>query len=143
MAIKADVSPIYWDASAVLSVIFEDTHSLQARDWAAREGFHLLSTLAYAETCAVIARMRRDHLLEDDLAEAAVEVIHQGPWRRLHIGPQWQWVYGLSMKWPLRGADLWHLAIARTLQEQLPELVLLTFDEKLNIAAQGEGLVRD
>jgi predicted nucleic acid-binding protein len=137
---KNEVRPIYWDASAVLSVLFEDCHSVHAQDWAKREGYHLLSTLSYTETCAVIARMRRDRLLADILIEAAFEALHQGPWRRLHMGPQWGTVYSLAMKWPLRDADLWHLAVAKSLQEKLPELVLLTFDDKLNLAAQSEGL---
>jgi predicted nucleic acid-binding protein len=140
MTTKNEVRPIYWDASAVLSVLFEDRHSVHAQDWAKREGYHLLSTLSYTETCAVMARMRRDRLLADILIEAAFEVLHQGPWRRLHMGPQWGTVYSLAMKWPLRGADLWHLAAAKSLQEKLPGLVLLSFDDKLNLAAQSEGL---
>lgn len=78
----------------------------------------------------------------DVLTEAAIEALHQGFWRRLHMGPQWVQISRLALKWPLRGADLWHLATARSLQEQLPELVLLTFDEKLETAARGEGLSR-
>jgi len=46
----------------------------------------------------------------------------------------------LSIKWPLRGADLWHLAIAKTIQNQLPELQLLTYDSRLKAAVQGEGM---
>lgn len=138
----AKVLPIYWDASAIISVLFEDSHSLDAQSWAKREGFHFISTLSYAETCAVIARMRRDRLVADILAEAALEALDQGPWRRLNMGPQQREVSRLALKWPLRGADLWHLATAKSLQEQLPELVLLTFDDKLEAAARGEGLGR-
>jgi predicted nucleic acid-binding protein len=46
----------------------------------------------------------------------------------------------LSNKRPLRGADLWHLAIAKTIQNQLPELQLLTYDSRLKAAVQGEGM---
>ncbi len=141
MTSQAEVLPIYWDASAILSVLFEDSQSAYAQNWARRDGFHFISTLSYTETCAVIARMRRDRLVADVLAEAAMEALDQGPWRRLNMGPQWVEVSRLALKWPLRGADLWHLATAKGLQEQLPELVLLTFDDKLAAAAQGEGLV--
>jgi len=41
----------------------------------------------------------------------------------------------------LKGADLWHLATAKTLQEQIPELVMFTFDDRLRVAAEGENLV--
>jgi predicted nucleic acid-binding protein len=140
MGTEAELLPVYWDASAVLSVIFEDSHSRNALDWAQRKGLHLISTLSYAETCAVVARMRRDRMLADILTEAALKTLDQGPWRRLHVGPQWGTVQSLSLKWALRGADLWHLATAKGLQEQLPELVLLTYDYKLEVAARGEGL---
>ncbi len=140
MAVETEVLPVYWDSSAILSVLFEDSHSLRAREWAERKGFHFISTLSYAETCAVIARMRRDRLLADILTEAALEALDQGPWRRLHVGPQWGMMHDLGLKWALRGADLWHLAMAKGLQEQLPGLVLLTFDDKLDVAARGEGL---
>jgi hypothetical protein len=46
----------------------------------------------------------------------------------------------LATKWPLRGADLWHLAAAKSLQTELPELAFLSFDLKLAAAAKGEGL---
>jgi hypothetical protein len=48
----------------------------------------------------------------------------------------------LSSRWPLRGAGLWHLATAKTLQSDLPELTLLTFVTRLVAAAEGEGLRR-
>ncbi|MGH2424940.1 MAG: hypothetical protein ACRDF1_01465 [bacterium] len=43
------------------------------------------------------------------------------------------------MKWSLRGADLWHLCTAKSLQSELPELRILTFDARLATAARGEG----
>ena len=44
-------------------------------------------------------------------------------------------------KHPLRGFDGTHLATSLTMQERLPEdLLFLCFDEKLNLAAQREGL---
>ena len=59
---------IYWDASVILSVLLTDVHDDEAQNWADREkSIHLISTLAYAETCAVIARMQRDGLLADIL----------------------------------------------------------------------------
>jgi len=74
------------------------------------------------------------------LVAAAKETVDSGPWRLLNITPAWESAKILSEKWPLRGADLWHLSAAKTLQEELPELVLLTFDGRLKSAALGEGL---
>jgi len=49
-------------------------------------------------------------------------------------------VRSLSSKWPLRGADLWHLAMAKSLQAELPELTFMSYDARLVAAARGEGL---
>ena len=46
----------------------------------------------------------------------------------------------LAVQWPLRGADLWHLAAADTLRRELPDLKVITFDSRLGVASQGIGL---
>jgi predicted nucleic acid-binding protein len=131
---------VYWDSSSILSALFRDSHSKKAKEFAGKEGVHLLSTLAYAEVCSVIHRIRRERLLADVLIDAAFEVLETGPWRHLNIWPEWKHTKTLSSKWPLRGADLWHLASAKTLQKQIPELILFTFDSKLKAAADGENI---
>jgi len=133
---------LYWDASAVLSLLFDDCHNAAALEWWHRQGsVHLLSTLAYVETSAVIARLVREKALPDLLAREAQQHLAAWPWRRTTAQPLWETVGPLGTRWPLRGADLWHLACAVTLRRQLPELQLLTFDSKLLEAARGEGLV--
>ena len=138
---SSDLLPVYWDASAVLSVLFKDAFTDDAQMWAQEKGVHFMLTLTYSETCAVIARMQRESILSDILIKASLEALEDGPWRRLTIWPEWIIVRSLSAKWPLRGADLWHLSAAKSLQKQLPEMLLLTFDNRLQKAAQGEGLV--
>jgi len=137
---SGELPVIYWDASAIVSVLFKDRSSARAFKWAARDGVHLLSSLAYAETCAVISRLKRERILADVLIQAALETLHQGPWRRLNSSPDWKLVALLADKWSLRGADLWHLAAAKSLQSEFPELVLLTYDARLRAAAEGERL---
>ena len=46
----------------------------------------------------------------------------------------------LRGKYPLKGADFWHLALALTLKKDIPELMVLTFDNKLREGAEKEGL---
>jgi predicted nucleic acid-binding protein len=135
-----NVVVIYWDASAILSVLFRDMHSDDAGAWSNRNGVHLVSTLAQAETHAVIARLKRERVLADILIEAALETFHEGPWRHLRAGPNQETVRTLATRWPLRGADLWHLATAKSVQVRLSELKLLTYDARLQEAAEGEGL---
>jgi predicted nucleic acid-binding protein len=138
---KNDIqSVIYWDSSAILSALFKDTRSEEAIEWSQKKGVHLISTLAYAEVCAVIIRLKRERILADVLVNAAFEVLEQGPWRHLNILPEWDEIKILSQKWSLRGADLWNLAAAKTLQSQIPELELLTFDKRLMSAVKKEHL---
>lgn len=130
----------YWDASAVLPTLFRDEHSEQALEWAEHEGVHLLSSPCHAEVAAVIARIRRERALTDVLVDAAKEALSTGPWRRLNLLPGWSEIERLAERWPLRGADLWHLATASTLAEELDNVVLRAFDTRLAAAAEGEGL---
>lgn len=131
---------VYWDSSAVLSVLISDVHSTEATAAARLTGAHLLSTLAYAEVFAVLARLERGGNLPSVLADSARELIRNGPWRRLALQPDWANIDDLAVRWPLRGADLWHLATALTLSRELPELRLITLDARLTAASDGLGL---
>lgn len=131
---------VYWDPTCVLSALFKDPNSEKALNTSRREGAHFLSALCYAEVCSVLTRIRNEQQLKEVLIDVAFDVLKTGPWRRLNIWPQWTTLIALSEKWPLKGSKLWHLAAAKTLQKQLPELTLFTFDEELKSAAQGEGL---
>ena len=132
---------IYWDSSAILSALFSDTHSNTAKKRADETGVHFISSLAYAEVSAVIARMKTERILGETLVNAAFEALDQGPWRRIYTWPEWEIVRALSAKWPLRGADLWHLAAAATLRKEFHELRFLTFDQRLKKAAAAEALL--
>ena len=100
---------------------------------------HVMSSLAWAETHAVIARIEREGALANALVEVARETLSRGPWRRLTLDPDGTIVARLARAWPLRGADLWHLATAKTLQAEIPELTFFSFDTRLSVAAVGEG----
>jgi predicted nucleic acid-binding protein len=121
-------------------VLFWDQHSEAAAKTARSGGTHLISSLAWAETNAVIARIEREQHLSAVLADSARDVLARGPWRRVHIEPGWERAERLARAWPLRGADLWHLTAAKELQDVLPELTFLSFDPRLSVAADGEGL---
>ncbi len=134
------VQVIYWDSSALLSALFTDSNSRVAQKWSGTKGVHFISTLTFAEVFAVIHRMQRERLLSVTLSQAAFEVLDNGPWRRISTGPEWKIIRSLSAKFPLRGADLWHLATAKSMHAEFPELYLLSFDKRLIKAAESEGL---
>lgn len=132
---------VYWDTSAIVSALFRDRHSDAAAAAARAPGTHLMSSLGWAEIAAVIARIEREQALSAVLIGAAREAVERGPWVRLSVDPDRQQIATLARAWPLRGADLWHLAAAKALQADLPELRFLSFDSRLAEAARGEGFL--
>lgn len=130
---------VYWDTSAIISALFHDRYSDKASAAARAPGTHLVSSLGWAEVHAVIARIEREQALLPVLIAAAREALDRGPWVGVSVDPDRSQMAALAQAWPLRGADLWHLAAAKALQADLPELRLLTFDARLALAARGEG----
>jgi len=131
---------IYWDSSALLSYLFKDKYSDIALEKARQRGVHLLTTLTIAEVYTVISRIKREQLLPDLLADSLFDMLEYGPWSRLNIVPDTMSLRELARRWPLRGTGLWHLATAKTLQKEFPELMILTFDRELARASKGERL---
>lgn len=111
----------YWDASALLSALLPDDNSDEARRQAQESNERFYSSLGW-------------------VSDAAHAALTSDRWRSTRMSPRWDAVRRLARSWPLRGADLWHLAAAKRLQEELPTLRLLSFDRRLLVAAQGEGL---
>ena len=132
---------LYWDASAVLSLVFEDAHSAMAVAAMRADRMHLVSSLTWAETQAVIDRMRRTKAVPEAWIAVAHDKLSRQPWRRVSAVPDWALSRELAARWPLRGADLWHLALAKTLQHDLKELMMVTYNAALVEAALGEGLL--
>ncbi len=136
----SEYTVIYWDASAVLSVLFKDVHSRKARTKLEKSGIHLISTLSYSETCAVISRMNKEKHIEQHQVKTAHGILDSGMWRLVQRQPEAKTIRSVSNKTYLRGADLWHLAVAKDLKKEIPELLLLTFDTRLQKAAQKQGV---
>ncbi len=131
---------VYWDSSALLSYLFRDEHSDVIIDKARQKGVHLLTTLTVAEIFTIISRVRREHLLSEMLVDSLFELLESGPWSKLNIVPDTLTLKELAYKWPLGGTSLWHLATAKTLQQEFPELMILTLDRQLARASRGESI---
>lgn len=131
---------IYWDSTALLSYLFKDRHSDQVLEKAKQKGVHLLTSLTVAEVYTVISRIRRESLLPEIQVESVFDMLESGPWSHLNIVPDISALRELACRWPLKGSRLWHLATAKTLQQEFPELMLLTYDRELAKASRGEKL---
>jgi predicted nucleic acid-binding protein len=136
-------SALYWDASAILSLIVEDQHSARARRFRASNVPHLVSSLTFTEVCAVLARLEREGHISAQNRDRAIRSLRSRPWSALRLDPNRHLAAQLASRHPLRGADLWHLATTVTLASELPQLALLTFDTRLAEAARGEGLMEE
>lgn len=136
------LSAVYWDASAILSTLFSDPHSADALTWLRRDCAHLVSTLAYAEACSVLSRLRREGAISDGDLDEAMDSLSCAPWRRITLNPGWDEMSQVARRSSLRGADLWHIASFLALKRRgCPDLWMLTYDEKLRAAASDVPLV--
>jgi hypothetical protein len=88
----------------------------------------------------VLSRIQRENVLPDLVIESLFEMLETGPWSNLNIVPDSIAMRELACRWPLKGSGLWHLATAKTLQREFPELMILTYDRELARASKGESL---
>jgi len=140
MAIEASAPLLYWDTSAVLSTLVADAHSRTATAQLRRPAPKLLSTLALAESLAVLSRLELAGEIRPVDGRRASAALLASPWLRYEGQPRRELVADLAGRTPLRGAGLWHLALALTAREALPELRFFTFDRALTAAAKAVGL---
>ena len=131
---------IYWDTSALISLLFRDRYSEKARGWLRREGYHFISSLALAEVYGIIARIKKERFLSEYLIDEAYEILRRGPWRRITLTPSWDYLHSLATRSLLCGSLLWHLATVRTLAGELPELMVLSYDDRFVRACVSENL---
>lgn len=128
---------LYWDSSAVVSLFIADPHTQRARKAAHPDGLHVLSSLAVAEVFSVFSRKKLDELARRK--EEFGRELDEGKWSFNPTTPSLTTLKSLSDRHPLRGADLWHLAKALELREEIPELRIITFDDLLSRSARREG----
>ena len=131
---------VYWDSSAILSAIWLDAHSEKARIALQDNAVHLISSLAMSEVCSVLFRHSREYQANKSSVQQAYQQFSNGPWQKLNMLPDWELFRTMAEKCSLRGADLWHLAMAKSIAREFPELQVLSFDRKMLEAAGGEGL---
>lgn len=133
---------VYWDGSAVLSALVRCASSERALAVLRQPAVHLLSTLAWTETSAELGRLTREGALTEDERRRAREMLARGPWRLTYAYPERRFLDDPAED-TLGAAARWHLATARTLARQLPELRVLSFRARLREAARGRRIAAD
>ena len=135
-----DYAVIYWDASALLSYLFRDELSDVILEQARKKGVHLVTSVTLAEVYSAIGRIYREELLPSSLIDSLFALLDAVPFSRLNVTPKSEALRDIAYRWQLKGSVLWHLATAKTLQEEFPELMLLTLDEELAEASSEEQI---
>jgi uncharacterized protein len=132
---------VYFDASAFVKLLAEETGSdLAAELWDGCDAA-VSSRLAYPEVRAALAAAARNHdLAPRDLDEA--EQTWSGYWAATRpvelTGAVEQHAGQLARLHSLGGADAVHLASALAIGD--PDLVVAVWDRRLHAGAQGAGL---
>jgi predicted nucleic acid-binding protein len=135
------VALVYFDSSAVVKLVVEETGSDLAADlWDGCDAA-LSSRLAYPEVHAALAAAGRNHDLEDEDLTAAEEAWEEywNATRRVELTAEVERQAGhLARVHALRGADAVHLASALAIGD--PELILATWDQRLHAGARAADL---
>lgn len=130
----------YWDASALLSFLVKDAFTAAARGFFEYPALHVVSSLAYAETAAVVGRMARQDVIDAGTADFLLQSLDDSGWRHVPVSPSRSILREFQSRSPLRGADLWHLGLVLTLSREYGEFGLVSFDRRLNDAAAAAGV---
>lgn len=129
--------------TSVLVKLYIDEAGSAAMARRARQSSLAASNLAYVEMHAAFARRRRESLV-DAAEHAALIERFERDWQSLVLVPmrdlQLARVPALVEAHPLRGADALHLASALTLEDAGLDVVFACADQRLNRAAEEEGL---
>jgi uncharacterized protein len=135
------VAIVYFDSSAFVKLLVEeDGTDLVAQLWDGCDAA-LSSRLAYPEVCAALAAAHRNHTLDANGLEAALQIWEEfwSATRPVELRTEVERHAGeLAQLHSLRGADAVHLASVLTVPKL--ELVVAVWDKRLHAGARAEGL---
>jgi predicted nucleic acid-binding protein len=125
---------LFWDSSAVLPLIFKESHSKAAMMAWQRGRIHLAWEWMEVETHAALVRR-------------TYASVHLRAWRsRLDrfylfgLPPEAnRRIMACNQQWALRSADAAHLFLFQELRNEFPEIQLVTFDGEMINLARKEG----
>lgn len=133
----------FWDTSAIVPLLLDETSSTTARGSFARDSEMVVWWATSVECTAAIARAERDQRI-DPLrtpdALAGLRLLHSG-WLQIDATARLREVAErLTRIHPLRAADALQLAAATVAAEGQPaSLPFVTLDDRMAVAADREG----
>lgn len=134
---------LYLDTSALLKLYAEERGTPDVRAAVARASIVATSRLTYVEARGAFARKLRAGDLPQADHQELVSALDED-WGRLLVVEisehLCQEAVGLVERHPLRAGDALQLASACAVRDRAQELAFLSFDDRLNGAAELEGL---
>ena len=131
---------LYLDTSSLVKLYVEEPSSEVVRQWVQEATTLVSSCVAYPETLSAFARRRRAGDLDEDGFQQVVDGF-QRDWNGFVVVEVQPILAGqMAIRHVLRGFDAVHLAAALSVREVVPTLALTSFDNRLNQAANEEGL---
>jgi predicted nucleic acid-binding protein len=135
---------LYLETSALVKLFFREAGAEIVVDLVSKADSVVTSQIAYAESCSVLARRRREKRLTDEEFKAAKDHLDR-------MWPQMDTILvdeiksgELAIKHVIRGFDAIHLAAAlelRTTDDHAIEVTFCSFDDRQNDAARAEDLI--
>ena len=133
----------FWDASAIVPLIVEETVSRQVTEVAKKDPEMIVWWGAEIECISAFARLEREQAFNSSQMKQALESLQSLKTNWHEVLPQSDLrsiTIRLLRVHPLRAADALQLAAAITAAESKPEtLDFVCFDSQLNQAATREG----
>ena len=124
----------FWDTSAVVPLIFRETHTPLAQDaFGQTESFFAWDWMQVETEAALV---RREAGEKDWKNWAEIRSLFQ--WIHLPAG-EWPEIQKSNRTWRLRAADAAHLYAFRRISSILPDLRLVTFDDEQRSLAGKKG----
>ena len=132
----------YWDASALVTLILEQPRTARARELYLGDKELVVWWGSPIECASAIARLHRDGVLSTADESRARELLNalKDSWYEVQPGDAVrEQALRLLRLHPLRAADALQLAAAIEWAGSPPVAGFVSFDERLNAAAQREG----
>jgi len=134
----------FWDSSALVTLVLDQPRTAQARQLHAQDPELMVWWASAIECASAIARIHRDGQLSDseDARARGLLTALRASWFEVQAGDAIRdQALRILRLHPLRAADALQLAAALEWSGSPPAGQFISFDQRLNSAAQREGFV--
>jgi predicted nucleic acid-binding protein len=135
----------YWDASALVPLLVNESRSLDAKSLLAQDNDIVTWSLSHVEVVSAIERRARDGTVSSSVRIGLIGKAHrmfQGIHQVEDLVRVQSGCFSLLARYPLRSADAQQLSAALILANGQPQAVdFVCFDDRLADAASREGFI--